>query len=215
MKKKNLVFSMMLLILGFAVSSQAALHNNGGGLIYDDVLDVTWLADANYAVTSGYDEDGLMSFFDAIDWVKTLDYAGYDNWVLPEVTAGCTGFGCNDSNSELGYMFYVNLEGTAGTDISTSTDPDLALFDILSGQYWTMTSFPQNQNYAFDFDLSNGEQGLSPKYGGEAYVWAVAKGNIAAPPPPVVPEPISTILFVTGGMVLGGKRYFKRKKTGN
>ncbi|EGK72256.1 hypothetical protein METUNv1_01372 [Methyloversatilis universalis FAM5] len=31
--------------------AQAPLHDRGGGLVYDDVLDVTWLADANYART--------------------------------------------------------------------------------------------------------------------------------------------------------------------
>lgn len=29
-------------------SAQAALYDRGGGLVYDDVLNVTWLQDANY-----------------------------------------------------------------------------------------------------------------------------------------------------------------------
>jgi len=29
-------------------------------MIYDDVLNITWLQDADYAQTSGYDPDGLM-----------------------------------------------------------------------------------------------------------------------------------------------------------
>lgn len=39
--------------LGLCVSgvAQAALYDRGGGLIYDSVLDVTWLQDANYAAT--------------------------------------------------------------------------------------------------------------------------------------------------------------------
>ncbi len=35
--------------IGMSAAAQAALHDRGGGLIYDDVLNVTWLADANYA----------------------------------------------------------------------------------------------------------------------------------------------------------------------
>ena len=48
------------LAVGLAMSgaAQAALHDRGGGLVYDDVLNVTWLQDANYAQTSGYDADG-------------------------------------------------------------------------------------------------------------------------------------------------------------
>ena len=35
-------------------TANAALYDRGNGLIYDDVLDITWLQDANYAKTSGY-----------------------------------------------------------------------------------------------------------------------------------------------------------------
>ena len=45
--------------------ANAALVDRGGGLIYDTDLNITWLADANYAYTSGYDTqdatDGLMT----------------------------------------------------------------------------------------------------------------------------------------------------------
>ena len=37
--------------------SNATLIVRAGGLVYDDVLDITWLQDANYAQTTGYDED--------------------------------------------------------------------------------------------------------------------------------------------------------------
>jgi hypothetical protein len=41
--------------------SFGTLIDRGGGLIYDTDLNVTWLADANYAQTSGYDADGFMT----------------------------------------------------------------------------------------------------------------------------------------------------------
>jgi len=34
--------------------SNAGLIDRGEGMIYDDVLDITWLQDSNYAKTSGY-----------------------------------------------------------------------------------------------------------------------------------------------------------------
>ena len=46
--------------------AQAALFDRGGGLIYDDVLKITWLSDANYAKTNNYDSDGRMN------WTCTL-----------------------------------------------------------------------------------------------------------------------------------------------
>ena len=38
---------------------------------------MTWLADANYAKTSGYDADGLMDWQSAMDWAANLSY--YDS----------------------------------------------------------------------------------------------------------------------------------------
>ncbi len=108
--------------------AQAALHDRGGGLIYDDVLNITWLQDANYAKTSGYDADGRIKWIDAMNWVSALSYGGYDDWRLPMIrdtgSPGCNpGFSGTDCGwnvqtrdaitgrvySELAYMFYVNL----------------------------------------------------------------------------------------------------------
>ena len=47
--------------------SQAALVSVlGGRAYYDNVANLTWLADANAAKTSGYDADGRMTWADAI-----------------------------------------------------------------------------------------------------------------------------------------------------
>ena len=68
---RSLIF---LLLLSF--NATAALYNRGNGLIYDDVLDITWLQDANYAQTSGYDADGKMSWMDANTWASNLSLGG-------------------------------------------------------------------------------------------------------------------------------------------
>ena len=71
--------------------SHAALFDHGGGLIYDDILDVTWLQDANYAKTNGYDTDGVMTWVEANTWASNLIYfdsvrnVTYDDWRLPLV----------------------------------------------------------------------------------------------------------------------------------
>ncbi len=55
--KPNLIISgMTILLIPFSVNAE--LHDRGGGLIYDDVLDVTWLQDTNYGLGTIF--DGLM-----------------------------------------------------------------------------------------------------------------------------------------------------------
>ncbi|NNF16437.1 MAG: hypothetical protein HKN70_06795 [Gammaproteobacteria bacterium] len=49
----RVLFLPALCLAMLSVSTTAALHDRGNGLIYDDVLDITWLQDANYALTSG------------------------------------------------------------------------------------------------------------------------------------------------------------------
>lgn len=69
--------------LGLLSTANANLEARAGGMVYDDVLDITWLADANYAATSGYDQDGRMNFSAANTWAAGLSYGGYDDWRLP------------------------------------------------------------------------------------------------------------------------------------
>lgn len=73
--------------------SHADLIDRGGGLIYDDVLDITWLQDTNYALNdpnaSAEARDGMMIWYEANAWVDSLSYydevrgVAYDDWRLP------------------------------------------------------------------------------------------------------------------------------------
>ena len=127
MQKRPLILA-LLAGLSLSGAAQATLIDRGGGMIYDDVLKITWLQDANYAKTSGYDADGRMNWAAANTWAANLSYGGYDDWRLPTmVDTGSPG--CNYANSgtdcgynvqtydsgtgtvysELAYMYYVNL----------------------------------------------------------------------------------------------------------
>lgn len=49
-----------LALLAAGTSAQAALLSRAGGqAVYDTDLDLTWVADANLAQTSGYDSEGV------------------------------------------------------------------------------------------------------------------------------------------------------------
>ena len=58
-KIKAIVAAAMFVMAGAA---QSALISRGGGMVYDTTLDVTWLADMNYAFTSGYAAKGSVAY---------------------------------------------------------------------------------------------------------------------------------------------------------
>lgn len=190
----------------FSMSSHAALVNNGGGLIYDDVLGITW----------AQPENTLRTWDDANTWAAGLTLGGVSGWRLPyvSVAAGAgpytgslvdcstaTEMACRDN--ELGYMFYQNLSGTAGNSILTSGDPDLALFPTLqSVSYWSGTAF--NASAAYPFNFSVGSQGSSQKSSG-LYTWAVYAGNVSP-----IPIPAAVWLFSSG--IIGLIGIARRKK---
>lgn len=109
-------------------SAQAELFDRGGGMIYDSTLNLTWLADVNYAKTSGYAaaheggsngdgtfvySNGVMGWRAAQTWVQGLVYGGYDDWRLPTINpndGSCTSlgtYGC--SGGEISHLFVVDL----------------------------------------------------------------------------------------------------------
>lgn len=46
-------------VVAFAATAHAALVDRGGGMVYDTTRNITWLADMNYARTSGYSGAGV------------------------------------------------------------------------------------------------------------------------------------------------------------
>lgn len=71
--------------LAFSSSAQAALYDRGNGLIYDDVLNVTWLQNANLAASntfgvSGIEANGAMTWDTANAWVAAMNAANYQGF---------------------------------------------------------------------------------------------------------------------------------------
>ena len=91
MKRSSRVV-LLLAVFGFLSHAEAALIDRGGGLIYDSVLNVTWLKDANYAKTSGYgDGSGQMTWNQAKTWAANIEYfdtvrnVTLTEWRLPQI----------------------------------------------------------------------------------------------------------------------------------
>lgn len=170
-----------LTALASPLLAQAELVDRGAGLLYDTVLDVTWLADAGYAKTIGDDSDGLMSWIDAGNWVDALEYydpireVTYSDWRLPSLTPingvsfnaddllndGTSEWGYNmtSSNNELAYMFYVNLGLNAEIDVDGNVQTnDFGVLSSYSDAGRADVGLVKNlQNGKYWYDLADDE----------------------------------------------------------
>lgn len=220
------------LLLGLnASNSQAALIDRGGGLLYDTVLNVTWLQDANYAKTNGYSTTGRLSWQDAMQWADNLQVGGFDDWRLATITdtgsPGCNfayggtdcGHNTQPATSELSYMFYVNLglksvydsQGIFQADFGVANgnlaieQADVGLVKNLHAyNYWSGSPYAPDLDRAWQFNTTFGIQGHNPKTELQ-HVWAVRDGDVAA-----VPIPSAVWLF---GSALLSALYSERRRT--
>ena len=192
MKTIFTLLTVLVMMFGLMFSANAALIDRGGGLIYDDDLNITWLADANYAMTSGYHADGSMTWDEAVNWANNLVYYDpvrdvyWDDWGLPTALNQDGSGPCrwdNCTGSEMGHLFYEELGGTYGPSILTSTDPDLELFSNIQANglvyYWTSTEWSESASWFFSFYYGGTSPALNTL---KFYAWAVRDGDVALGP---------------------------------
>ncbi|MBN8762875.1 MAG: DUF1566 domain-containing protein [Thiobacillus sp.] len=101
--KKLACLQILAATLCWTGTASATLIDRGNGMIYDSNQNLTWLQDANYAKTSGYNSDGLMSWDEAMTWVSNLTYGGYDDWRLPNLEIRTTYF-------DFGFINFITTE---------------------------------------------------------------------------------------------------------
>jgi hypothetical protein len=206
---KNL-FKALVTVCAMSMASgvSATLIDRGNGMIYDSAQNITWLADANYARTSGYDLDGRMNWSAANRWAYTLEYGGYDDWRPHRADRNCEGavepnlrfYGYyNCTGNELGHLFYIDLGLTPGDSILDSTALAIDLFRNLQSQnYWSRTHKPGlNPNVYYAFNTAVGAQ-KGQVIDHLFYVWAVRDGDVAP-----APEPTTTVLLTFGLIGVG------------
>jgi hypothetical protein len=199
---------------------------------YDDVLNITWLADANYAATEDFGyagnsfefaPSGTMSFDVAVGslypyvlqagaWLGQLNASqllGISTWRLPHglqpdsscsytIGEGSAGFGC--LGGELGYMYYMNLGGVAGTLLSLSHNSTYGnITNIQNGAYFYGDPRPLGGGTGgnvWTLSMSVGRQDLTCAHC-FGWVWPVADGDLLST---VVPIPAAAWLL---GSALG------------
>lgn len=148
--------------------TQAALYDRGGGLVYDDILDVTWLADANYARTSGYHQSGWMTLQQAMNWANSLDYydtvreVTWSDWRLPMV------------RNVLPFQHFDSRKTYFGSDLGynvRTVDSDGTIYSELAHMYFNNLGF--KSSYAPDaYDqISYSEYWVSGDEFGEGAGW--------------------------------------------
>lgn len=93
---------------------------------YDTSVGVTWLADANYAATSGFDADGKMTQVTASTFATGLTIGGIGGWRLP-ITAPIDGSAPYDtSSSHIGETDIGHNISAPGTGFAGSTASEMA-----------------------------------------------------------------------------------------
>jgi hypothetical protein len=103
------------------------LHDRGNGLIYDEHLNVTFLANANQAKVQGLSADGRLTLEQARQFVDQLVYAGYDDWRLP-TAASCGARWPQDCAGEFNHLVHVEIRPTFRPDLLSPYDQVVALF---------------------------------------------------------------------------------------
>ena len=187
MKKSLVHLGAVVFILGFVGTSNAALWDRGGGLIYDDVLNITWLQDANYARTSGSDADGLTNWNAAVAWADGLAYydsvrdVTWTDWRLPTTLDGQDAFGYNITTSEMGHMYYVNLGNLSFPQPGWGLANTGPFSNLISYMYWSETEGGLLSDVGWAFDFYSGYQRSEWQYDGLA--WAVRSGDVSGTVP--------------------------------
>jgi hypothetical protein len=194
-------------------TAQAALFDRGGGLIYDDVFHITWLADANYFETR-YDWNGANAAVLNLSFNDKVRGVTYDDWRLPNATGGAWSYtavalgycsypsNCTESNVLYGELLGPAIQQGGLNNLLSNHNSSYGLFkNIQASRYW-QSEDKQQTNDASYVDMTNGSYGTTNKTGSTMFVWAVRDGDVASVAAPI-PEPQTYAMMLAGLGLIG------------
>jgi len=203
--KTSLVAGILLISVSTA-SNAALLLRMNGEMIYDDVLNITWLANANLANSNTFGITGIDS-----------------NGAIDTGAPGCDwsrdgtdcGFSSDTSTSEAANLYYDTFELAPARDIDGNLQTDnvgvtaentLPFYNFRRFDYWLGLDYAiigsDGGDHAWHIDMHSGRQ-LSDNKLDYKNVLAVIEGDISA-----VPVPAAVWLFGSGllGLVAVSRR---------
>lgn len=168
------------------------LIDRGNGLIYDNVLDITWLQNANLTSTA-------MNWSDSVDWAENLNFGGFDDWRLPTINVSTQDGSC-DSSTTGGIRAKTGWNRLNTSFIDAITNDTVNFINLNRAVYWSGNVYTPNTVSSWFFFTYNGYQGgINNSY--NYYAWAVRDGDIAAVNT-TVPEPSTLVIFGLGLLAL-------------
>ena len=132
-----------------ATSSNAALIDRGGGLIYDSDQDLTWTQNAGLS--------GLLNWDEATAWAENLVFGGVGGWRLPTTTQfddpTCSGDVRAIGTFTLFFEHRLDCLGGEMELLTAAADPwNNPLFeDVNSTRYWTATPYRDGTDPCIDY----------------------------------------------------------------
>jgi hypothetical protein len=193
--KKFFIF-VFVLVLSFSVmgtvTNAAPLQDNGGGLIYDPNLGITW-----------YNIPNVSDFLNAPlanSWAASLNLGGVYGW-RPPSTPGLTEDYTDEG--EMGHL-RVELGNTPGYDLTNAGPYFLFLVGQNPSKYLTNNTWGPHPWDTWTFYFTDGRQ-VKVSYDWY-YALAVHEGNYGPNGPITTPGPTTILLLGSGLMALAGIR---------
>ena len=191
-------------LLGRDVNGAAVTARDGDGVLddsavflYDTLLDVTWLRNAN--------ANGEMTWDEASSWAANLTKGTYSDWRLPTVSNPIVGYPGDVTNNEMASLWYGALGNTQGS--FSNMGDFLGFTRTTSYAYWSGLEYASDTGDAWYFSTKNGLQNHFPK-DSFFYALAVHPSGVAAP----IPEPETYALMLAGLAVVGAAARRRKAK---